>query len=182
MEGVTSTVATGTGFTVMLAVPLTPSEVAVMVAEPGAMAVTTPDEETVATPVLLELQVTVRPVRVFPLASRVVAVSVVVPPTMSVAEEGLTVTDATGRCVTVTLAVPLTPSDVAVIVAVPGARAVTTPAWETVATDSLLELQLTARPVSTLPFASRVVAVKVELLPSSNESVDGETDTLATGR
>jgi hypothetical protein len=47
---------------------------------------------------------------------------------------------------TVTSAEPLTPSLVAVIVAWPGATAVTRPAWVTLATAALAELQETARP------------------------------------
>jgi hypothetical protein len=74
------------------------------------------------------------------------------------------VTDATGAgagAVTVTLAVPLFPSLVAVIVALPGATAVTVPFAATVATPSLLDAHATALPVSTLFAASRVVAVSV---------------------
>jgi hypothetical protein len=60
------------------AVPFFPSLVAVTVTVPFLTPVTTPVDETVATLVLLELQVTVRPVRVLPLASFVTAVSVTV--------------------------------------------------------------------------------------------------------
>jgi hypothetical protein len=61
--------------TVIADVPLMPSLVAVMVAEPDAMAVTSPEAETVATAVLLEPHVTVRPESRVPAASRSVAVS-----------------------------------------------------------------------------------------------------------
>jgi hypothetical protein len=89
-----------------------------------------------------------------------------VPPTVSAAVVGETVTVATGAgggAVTVTLAVPLLPSLVAVIVAVPGDRPDTTPVCDTVATLVLLELQVMVLPVRTLFAASRVVAVSVPL-------------------
>ena len=77
--GLSVTVATGTGVTVMLAVPLTLPvawvTVAVIVLDPAATPVTRPEVETVATAVLLLDHVTVGPVRVLPLASLRVAVS-----------------------------------------------------------------------------------------------------------
>jgi hypothetical protein len=77
----TLTLDTGTFVTVMLAVPFTPSLVAVMVAVPAATPVTTPLAFTVATLVLLLAHVMVRPVSTLLLASRVVAVPVLVAPT-----------------------------------------------------------------------------------------------------
>ena len=72
----------GTGSTVTLAVALLPSLVAVIVTgPPAAMPVTVataPTGETVATAVLLEIQVIVRPLRTFPVASEVVAVNATV--------------------------------------------------------------------------------------------------------
>jgi hypothetical protein len=64
----------GAAVTVIAAVPAMPSLVAVIVAEPAATPVTTPEELTVATPVLLLDHATLRPVNVLPLASRSVAV------------------------------------------------------------------------------------------------------------
>src|SRR5256714_2427723 len=78
--GVTSTVATGTLVTVIDAVPLFPSLVAVIVAEPGVTPDTSPAPLTVATAVLLLDQVTVRPESVLPLASFSVALSCTVWP------------------------------------------------------------------------------------------------------
>ena len=72
---------------------------------------------------------------------------------------GVTSTDATGTLVTVTDAVPLFPSLVAVIVAEPGVTPETSPALLTVATEVLLLDQVTARPESAAPFASLGVAV-----------------------
>jgi hypothetical protein len=157
--GETLTVATGTGVAVTLAVPLLPSLVAVIVAEPAATPVTTPLDDTVAMPVLELDHVTVRPVSTLLFASRVVAVSCTVRPTATLGVAGATLTDATGTGVTVTLAVPLFPSLVAVIVAEPAATPVTTPLEETVAIPVLELDHVTARPVSTLLFASYAVAV-----------------------
>jgi hypothetical protein len=76
--GETDTVATGAGagaLTVVAAVPVFVSLVAVIVALPAATAVTSPDVETRLTEELLELQVTTRPVSTFLFASRVTAES-----------------------------------------------------------------------------------------------------------
>jgi hypothetical protein len=122
--------------TVTAAVPVTPSTVAVIVALPTATAVTTPLPLTVATAAFDELHVTARPVSGFPLASRALAVSCCVPPTvrLAVAGDTLTVATGTGRTVTETVADSVAavvpgpePVQVAVTVAVPGATAITTP-------------------------------------------------------
>src|SRR5204863_191446 len=73
--GVTVTELTATPDTVMLEVPLCPSLVAVIVAEPAAPAVTSPLPSTLATDVLLLDHVTARPVSALPLASFGVALS-----------------------------------------------------------------------------------------------------------
>jgi len=71
-----------------------------------------------------------------------------------------TVTLATGAWVTVIVALPVFPSLVATMLAVPTLIAVTRPVvGETVATLVLSEFHVTTRPVSVLPFASSVVAV-----------------------
>src|SRR5213083_342294 len=80
----------------MAAVPLLPSLVAVIVAEPTTTAVSRPLLLTVATAVLELVHVTVRPVRVLPLASFRVAVAWSVPPTATLGDARLTVTVATG--------------------------------------------------------------------------------------
>jgi hypothetical protein len=78
---------------VRVACPVTPSDVALMVTVPADTAVTKPVVElTVAREVLLELQVTVRPVRTWFAASRVTAVAVVVPPGVRVEEPSVTAT------------------------------------------------------------------------------------------
>src|SRR6185437_1262727 len=67
--GVTLTLATGTSATVTDANPCWPSTVAVMTAEPTPAAVTRPVPDTVATVVLFDFHVTVRPVRLSVLPS-----------------------------------------------------------------------------------------------------------------
>src|SRR5207249_1860568 len=108
--GVTSTAATGMTATVIAAVPLFPSLVAVIVADPAPTAVTSPLAETVAAAGALLAQVTARPARGLPLASFGVAVIWTVCPSSTVAEAGFTDTDATGTNVTVIAAVPFWPS------------------------------------------------------------------------
>ncbi len=181
--GATVTLATGTAETVTAAVPLWPSLVAVIVTGPPAdTPVTIPLAFTVASAVLPEAQVITRPVSTFPLASFVVAVSCTVPPATTDAGLGVTVTVDTGTAVTVTAAVPLWPSLVAVIVTgPPAATPVTTPLPSTVATDVLLDAQVIARPVSTFPFASFVVAVSCTVPPATTDAGFGVTVTAATG-
>jgi hypothetical protein len=86
-----------------------------------------PDPETVATPELLELQLTARPVRTTLLASRVVAVAWVVWPGFSELAASSTLVDATGTDATgstVSAAPPLWPSAVAVTTVSPAANVV----------------------------------------------------------
>src|SRR2546423_15525955 len=82
--------------TVMADVPLFPSLVAVIVAEPAALPVTSPLPLTRATPESLLAQVITRPDKGLPLASLGVAVSCTVCPTGTPAEAGGTPTSATG--------------------------------------------------------------------------------------
>jgi hypothetical protein len=75
---VTVTVETGAGGEAITEIPTEPdlpSDVAVIVAEPSATPVTVPVGPTVATPALLEVQVTALPVRTLPLASFSVGVA-----------------------------------------------------------------------------------------------------------
>src|SRR3989440_11129514 len=105
--------------TVIADVPLCPSLVAVIVADPAATPVTSPLPLTVAAAVLLLCQVTVRPASVLPFASLGVAVSCTVPPTGTVADAGATVTHATGACTTLPADAQLLPRLVAGIDADP---------------------------------------------------------------
>src|SRR5438552_2073523 len=116
-----------------------------------------------------------------PFASTVVtADNCCVPPTAIVADAGLTVTDATGTTATVMAALPLLPSLVAVIVAVPAARPVTSPLVLTVATAALLLVQVTTRPVRVLPAASFVTADSCCVVPTQMLAEAGLTATDAT--
>src|SRR5438132_1181814 len=181
VAGVTVTDATGTGVTVMAAVPFWPSLVAVIVAEPATLVVTSPLLLTVATVVLFEAHVTVRPVKTLPFASLRVAVSCTVWPAGTLAEGGVTVTEATGAPATVRLAVPLWPSLVAVMVTDPAVTPVTSPLPLTVAMLLLLDDQLMARPVNGLPLASRGVAVSCTVPVIGMFAALGDTVTEATG-
>src|SRR5437867_7722200 len=158
VAGLTVTEATGTELTVIVAGPLFPSLVAVIVAVPAVTPVTSPPALTVATALLLLPQLTGRPDNGLPLPSFEVAASCTVWPTCTDAVPGLTVTDATGTVLTVIVVVPLCPSLVAVIVAAPAVTPVTTPLPLTVATAVLLLPQLTGRPDNGLPLASFGVA------------------------
>src|SRR5207245_8414575 len=97
---------------------------------------------------------TTRPLSRLPLASFGAAVSCTVAPTCTLAVAGLTVPEATGggaSAVTVTVAVPLCPSLVAVIVAGPAATPLTSPLPLTVATAVLLLAHVTTRWLNRLP-------------------------------
>ena len=79
---------------------------------------------------------------------------------------GLTTTDATGTSPTVTVAVPLFPSLVAVSVAVPAATPVTRPVADTEAIPGALLVQVTGRPVSVFPAESLAVAASWTVCPT----------------
>src|SRR5439155_57929 len=169
--------------TVMAEVPVLPSLVAVMVAGPAATPVTSPLPFTVANAVALLDQVTTRPGRGVPFASLGVAVSWTVLPASTLAEAGVTVTEATGTTgtsTTVMAEVPVLPSLVAVIVAGPAARPVTSPRPFTVANAVASLDQVTGRPWRAVPFASLGVAVSWTVLPASTLADAGVTVTEAT--
>src|SRR2546422_986288 len=105
VAGLTATDATGgdgSAVTVTVAVTLWPSLVTVIVAVPTATPVTSPLPFTVASRGALLTHVTTRPVNGLPLASWVVAVSGTVCPTPTLADAGLTATDATDTAITET--------------------------------------------------------------------------------
>src|SRR2546430_5826068 len=83
--------------------------------------------------------------------------------------------------VTVTAAVPVCPSLVAVIVADPAATPVTSPLPSTVATPVLLLDQVTTRPDNGVPFPSLGVAVSCTIWPTCTLGAAGGTATAATG-
>jgi hypothetical protein len=167
-----------TDVTVKALVPLLPSLVAVIVAKPAATPLTNPELLTVATAAALVVQVTVLPVSVVPFASFNVVVNCTVAPTCTDDGFGVTVTEATGTVValTVMVAVPLALPAAAVIVAVPAAMPVPSPVDETVATEPFELVQ-----VKELIFLGLAVAVSWTVRPASMVALDGWTETaLAT--
>jgi hypothetical protein len=82
---------------------------------------------------------------------------------------------------TVTAALPLMPSLVAVTVVEPGATAVNIPSPVTLATAESLVVQDTVRPASVFPAASLSVAVSGICCPATAVEVGGFTITVATG-
>src|SRR5205814_10224654 len=119
-----------------------------------------------------------------PLASLGVAVSCGVRPAASVELVGLTVIDATGTGLTVTVALPLFPSLEAVIVTgPPTVFAVTNPLPSTSATAGLSLAQLMVRPVSAFPLASFAVATSWAVWPRVMFAEGGVrvTDAIGTG-
>ena len=179
--GLTVTEAMVTFATAIADVPLFPPVAAVIVAEPAPFPVTSPLVLTVAIVVLSLDQVTTRPVSGLPAESLGVAVSCTVCPTYRLPDAGVTVTDATGTVVTVTLEEALRPSLAAVIVVEPAATPVTSPLAVTVATPVLLLDQVTVLPVSTAPVESRVVAVSCTVCVGSTLADAGLTLIEATG-
>jgi hypothetical protein len=167
------------------------SLVAVIVAVPGPTAVTVTVAPldvltelaalTVSTAVLLDTQFTVRPTSVLLLASFGTAVSTWVPPTTIGVVGAESVTVATGAGVTVRVALPVFPSLVAVMLAVPALTAVTNPALEIVATAVLSEVHVMTRPGNTPPLASNVVAVACDVSTAVMELGTRATVTEATG-
>src|SRR5262245_58393688 len=136
---------------------VTPSKtaLAVMFAIPAALAVTFPVASTVATAVLSELHVMLRPVIVVPpFVAVAVSCTVGVSRTLSVASVGEIVTLVTAS-ITLIDAVSAFVSDAAMTWAVPTLTPVTVvdapDAGETVAADDVL-VQFTTRSVTTIPF------------------------------
>jgi hypothetical protein len=187
VAGATVTDATGARVTVTVAVPVLPSLVALMLAEPAPVAVTRPADVTDATPALELDQTMVRPVRMLPLASRVTADNCIVPPTVRLGAVGETETEATGTgagggaALTVSAAKPFCPSLVATMFVEPALNAVTTPLLLTEATPALELDHATARPVRSFPPASRRVAVALAVCPTTSDDGVSVTDTFATG-
>ena len=137
-----------------------------IVAEPVAIPVTSPAEDTVAMDEFDVPHVTVAPDMVLPTASLTVAASVTVSPTdVKVLVFGDSVT-VEAVCDTVTVAVPLAEPDVAVIVALPSATEVTSPADDTVAADEFDVPHVTVAPDMVLPTASLTVAASVAVSPN----------------
>jgi hypothetical protein len=180
--GVIDVIETATAaVTVIAAVPDLPSLVAVIVVLPLAMPVTRPPCDTEALVGSELVHTTARPVRTLPLASLDVAVNCCVLPAPTVAVAGVTTTVATGGGDTVMTAELDLPSLVAVIVALPAAIAVARPVALTLTLVESDVAQVTARPASALPLASRVEAVSCCVAPMASVAEVGDTVTTATG-
>ena len=149
-------------------VALADSELAMMVAVPSETAVTSPVDETVATVGVADVHVTGAPGITTPSASFTVAVSVAVSPRDSKESElgDNSIVPASGEIVTVPD--PLADPDVAVIVAVPLATAVTSPADDTVAIVVSDVAHVTAAPGIAVPPASSTVALNVTVSPTED--------------
>ena len=140
-----------------------------MVAVPFPIEVTKPAAETVAIEALDVVHVTVAPSITVPPASLTVGVSVAVSPSAAKLRlVGASVIDA-ATWLTVTVAVAFAEPDVAVIVAVPFATAVTRPAEDTVATDSSDVAHATVAPEMSVPPASLMVATSLTPSPSAEK-------------
>jgi hypothetical protein len=175
-------VTVGTSRTVITAVPLAEPEVAVMVSVPLATAVTSPVEETVAIVVSDEAHVTVAPKISVPPASVTVAVILIVSPHSEIIWESGDSVMLDAAWVTVITAVPLTEPEVAVIVSVPLATAVTSPADDTVAIVVSDDAHVTVAPEIVVPPASLTVAATVTVSPMDTRVfVLGESVTLEAG-
>ena len=162
--------------TVTAAVPFAEPDVAVIVAEPAAIPVTSPVDETVAMDEFDVPHETVAPDRVLPTVSLTVAVRVTVSPTdVKVLVFGDSVT-VEAVCDTVTEVVAVNEPNVAVIVAEPSATEVTRPADKTVATDEFDVAHETVAPLIVLPTASLTVAASVAVSESDvNDRLVGES-------
>ncbi len=162
--------------TVTVHAAVLPLAFTVIVAVPLATPVTTPDELTVATDVLLLLQETDWSVA---LVGATVAFSVEVFPAAreSVVYESETDVTATTEDETVTVQVEVMPLALTVITAVPFETAVTTPAELTVATEALLLVQVKDWSEASV---GRMEATKVAVPPACNDMADDEQLTDST--
>jgi hypothetical protein len=183
---VTVTDATGGGgggaivVTVTLAAPDLLSLVAVIVAEPAATPVTTPNDETVATEGAELDHVTARSVTTAPVESLTRAVACVVVPTWTDEAASETLTEPTGAGLTVIAALAATVSADAVITAAPVFSARTSPESETDATVTSELLQETGIFATTAPLWSCGVAVNRVLVPTAIDARLGVNATVAT--
>jgi len=168
--------------TTSVALPDCPSLVAMIVAEPGAIAVTTPEDDTVASCGAALLHVIDLPERTTPAASRRTADAWVDWPTFNACAASETDTVATGACggaATATAALADLPSTVAVIVVLPCETPVTRPVLDTVATVGFAEDHVGTRDGSTLPAPSNAVAVSCVVPLTCRFDEVGVTDTEA---
>src|SRR5688572_28350421 len=181
-EGVASetvmfaTGASGVGFTDVSTPADFPSTVAVSLVHPDAIAVATPALLTVATVGFALDQVTARPLRTLPFASRACALTLPVLPAVSESEVGFTRTDATGTLVTDADAVAESWPLVAVMVVVPIEIPCSKPDALTLATVGAEEDQVIDCPLITDPFWSSTRAVSCDCWPTRTFGAFGEIE------
>jgi len=151
---------------------------------PAATAVTSPESETVAIPVLAELQLITRPVSTLPMESNVTADSCTVAPTCRLALAGDTETDATetlAGALTLRLEELLLPELEALIFVRPAPTPFTLPVESTVATVMSKLSQVTVGPEIVFPLESWSVAVAVAVWPIRTAEGLTTTATVAMG-
>ena len=134
--------------------------------DPGAIPLTTPAFDTVASAGFNDAQVIVRPASGRPMASCAMAESVTLSPSLTEGVRWLMSTATTGTGITVTCVEPETPSAVAVMLAEPGATPVTTPDPSTVAIVVAEELHVKEAGIAA-PFASFAAAEAWMVPPTS---------------
>jgi hypothetical protein len=131
----------------------------------------------VATVVDEDAHAIVRPVSTVLSAARTTALSWSVAPASTEGLAGSIVTDATGGGVTVTVVEPERPSIVAVICALPVARPVTSPVFETSAMVVVLDDQTAVLPEIDCPLSSSATAWSCTVAPTATLGVSGDTRT-----
>ena len=142
--GVTAIETTTAGLTVRAVVPLTPSSVAVMLEVPVPIPVARPAAVIVATEVVAEAQVTCPVTSWVDWSEKVpVAVKDSVLPLGTLGSAGVSAIEITTAGLTVSTAVPLMPSRLAVMFEVPVSTPVARPVASMVATAVVAEPQLT---------------------------------------
>ena len=114
-----------------------------IVAVPTAIARTSPELDTDATPAFEDAQLTVTPESTAPDALKAVAESCTFWPAWTVVLDGVTLNDVGGAGLTSAPTEAVTPSAMAVIVALPLVRSVTIPVPDTVATCKFDDIQAT---------------------------------------
>nr|WP_230981142.1 hypothetical protein [Gemmatimonas groenlandica] len=158
-------------------VVLTPPTVAEMMAVPALSAVTRPVFDTVATLGAFDTHVAARTLLV-PLESVVVACKSRTSPSTKANADGAITTVLTAN--TTTLATPVLPPTVALIVVVPGDTARTLPSLDTVATEAALEVHAVGSVVVVEPLEFVTAAAIAADSPATSEAFAGVTATEAT--
>jgi len=152
--GDTDTVAATADDTVIDAVATLPSDDANTNADPAPTAVTTPSADTLTTLGAPDVHTTTRCASAMPPASSATADSRTVEPIANDVDAGSIRSTAIGDGEALMVAMPVFPSLVTVMIAVPGDNTVTVPSVATRATLALLLANAIGRPVSRLPLLS----------------------------